>query len=94
MATIVQYTHVMRNLQWDICNRLGVDMAYASNTERALAISNLAVQATFINLLVTKGVVTDAELMAAVNAVRASAWTPPHETPAPIPWDTTPVTGF
>lgn len=94
MATIVQYVRVMRNLQADICLRLGVDMAYATNTERALELSNLAVQATLINLLVTKGVVTDVELLAAVNAVRASAWAPPYEPPSPVPWDTTPVTGF
>lgn len=94
MATIPQYTTVMRNLQWDICRRLGVDMATATSTERALAVSCLAVQATLINLLVTKGVVTNTELLAAVNAVRQSPWLPAQEPVNPVPWDTDPVTGF
>lgn len=94
MATIPQYTTVMRNLQWDICRRLGVEMSAATDVERALAISGLAVQATLINLLVTKGVVTNAELLAAVNAVRSSPWFPPPEPITPIPWDTAPVTGL
>lgn len=94
MATIPQYTTVMRNLQWDICKRLGVDLSTATNTERALAVSALAVQATLINLLVTKGVVTDAQLLAAVNAVRQSPWLPAPEPVNPVPWDTDPVTGL
>lgn len=94
MATIPQYTTVMRNLQWDICKRLGVDMSAATDVERAMAISALAVQATLINLLVTKGVVTNTELLAAVNAVRSSPWFPPPEPVRPVSWDTDPVTGF
>jgi len=94
MATIPQYTTVMRNLQWDICRRLGVDMTTATSTERALAVSALAVQATLINLLVTKGVVTDAQLLAAVNAVRQSPWLPDQEPVNPVPWATDPVTGL
>lgn len=94
MATIPQYVTVMRNMQWDICRRLGVNMAYATDVERALALSNLAVQATLINLLVTKGVITDAELLASVNAVRNSAWSPPVEPVRPVDWNTDPVTGL
>lgn len=94
MATIPQYTTVMRNLQWDICRRLGVDMTTATSTERALAISGLAVQAVLINLLVTKGVITDQELLVAVNAVRQSPWLPAQEPVNPVPWDTAPVTGI
>jgi hypothetical protein len=94
MATIPQYVTVMRNLQWDICKRLGVDMTTATSTERALALSALAVQATLINLLVTKGVVTDAQLLAAVNAVRSSPWQPAQEPVNPTDWNTDPVTGL
>jgi hypothetical protein len=94
MATIPQYVTVMRNFQWDICQRLGIDMATATATERALALSNLAVQATLINLLVSKGVITDQELLAAVNAVRSSPWKPPQEPEHPVDWNTTPVTGL
>lgn len=94
MATIPQYTTVMRNAQWDICKRLGMDLQYASNSERALAISNLAVQAVLIDLLVRKGVVTEAELLGAINAVRNSPWQPKPETPDIEDWDTRPVTGL
>lgn len=94
MATIPQYVTVARNMQWDICRRLGIDMTTATSTERALAISGLAVQATLINLLVTKGVITDQELLAAVNAVRQSPWFPPQEPEHPVDWNTTPVTGL
>jgi hypothetical protein len=94
MATIPQYVTVMRNAQADICLRLGVDLAYSTNTERALAISNLAVQAVLIDLLVRKGVVTEAELLGAINAVRNSPWKPKPERPTPEDWDTTPVTGL
>jgi hypothetical protein len=94
VATIPQYTTVMRNLQWDICRRLGVDMSAATDVERAMAISALAVQATLINLLVTKGVISDVELLAAVNAVRSSPWSPPPEPVRPVEWNTTPVTGI
>jgi len=94
MATIPQYVTVMRNMQWDICRRLGVDMTTATSTERALAISGLAVQATLINLLVTKGVITDQELLAAVNAVRSSPWQPAQEPVNPVNWDTAPATGI
>jgi hypothetical protein len=94
MATIPQYITVARNLQWDICQRLGVDMTTATSTERSLAISGLAVQAVLINLLVAKGVITDAELVAAVNAVRNSPWRPAQEPVNPVDWNTTPVTGI
>jgi len=94
MATIPQYVTVMRNMQWDICRRLGVDMTTATSTERALAISGLAVQATLINLLVTKGVITDQELLAAVNAVRSSPWQPAQEPVNPVDWNTAPATGI
>lgn len=94
MTTIPQYTTVMRNLQYDICLRLGVDLTTATNTERALALSALAVQATLINLMVSKGIITDAELLGAVNAVRNSPWKPPVEPVVPVPWDTAPVTGI
>jgi hypothetical protein len=94
MTTIPQYVTVMRNMQWDICRRLGIDMTTATSTERALAISGLAVQAVLINLLVTKGVITDQELLAAVNAVRSSPWSPPQEPVNPVEWNTTPVSGI
>lgn len=93
MATIPQYITVMRNTSWDIAQRLGVDLQYESKSTRAELLSVLAVQAILINLLVQKGVISDTELIAAVNAVRASPWQPGALTDSPVPWDTAPVTG-
>lgn len=94
MTGIPQYVRVLRNMQWDICLRFGIDMSTATSTERALALSGLAVQATLIKVLVDKGVITDAELSAAVNAVRSSPWSPGQEPEHPVGWDTTPATGI
>jgi len=94
MTTIPQYARVMRNAQWDVCMRLGVDMSTATSTERAMAISGLVTQAILVKALVDKGIITDAELLAAINAVRNSPWQPGQEPEHPVPWDTTPVTGI
>jgi hypothetical protein len=93
MATIPQYTTIMRNTAWDIGMRLGVDVQYESKATRAELVSVLAVQAILIDLLVRKGVVTDQELLTAINTVRASGWQPGHLSDRPENWDTTPVTG-
>lgn len=94
MASIVQYVRVMRNAQWDICRKLDVDMSQADKQSRAIAISNLAITALLVKLLVAKGVTTDAELMGAINQLRNDPFMIPKEPPEPIAWDTTPVTGF
>ena len=94
MASIVQYIRVMRNLQWDICKKLDVDMSQADKQTRAIAIANLAVTALVVKLLVAKGVTSDAELMGAVNQLRNDPFPVPREPAEPINWDTTPVTGF
>lgn len=94
MATIPQYVKIMRNTAWDVAQRFGVDMQYEAKSDRAQMLSVLAVQAVLIDLLVKKGVVTDAELLAAINAVRASPWQPGHLPERPEEWDTAPVTGI
>lgn len=94
MATLPQYVKIMRNTAWDIAQRFGVDMQYEAKSERAQMLAVLAVQAILIDILVKKNVVTDAELLAAINAVRASSWQPGHLPERPEEWDTTPVTGI
>lgn len=93
MTTIPQYVKIMRDTQWDIAKRLGADISATDQQTRIALLSNLSVQAVLIKLLVDKGIVTDAELLTAVNALRSSPWQPPREPPQPAPWDTTPVTG-
>lgn len=94
MATLPQYITVMRNTAWDLAQRFGVDVQYEAKSERAQMLAVLGVQAILIDLLVKKGVVTDAELLAAINAVRNSPWQPGRLTERPVEWDTTPVTGI
>jgi len=94
MATVPQYVTVMRNAAWDIAQRFGVDLQYEAKADRAQMLGILAVQAILIDTLVKKGVVTDAELLTAINAVRASPWQPGHLTERPVVWDTAPVTGI
>jgi hypothetical protein len=94
MATVPQYVTVMRNAAWDIAQRFGVDLQYETKADRAQLLSILAIQAILIDALVKKGVLTDAELLAAINAVRASPWQPGRLTERPVTWDTAPVTGI
>lgn len=94
MATLPQYITVMRNTAWDLCKRFGVDVQYEAKSDRAEMLAVLGVQAILIDLLVKKGYVTDAELLASINAVRNSPWQPGVLTERPVEWDTAPVTGI
>lgn len=94
MATVPQYVKIMRDAMWDISERFGVDLSQEPKALRAGLLSVLAVQAILIKTLVDKGVITDAELLAAVNSVRASPWSPGSLPARPVDWDTVPVTGI
>jgi len=93
MATIPQYVKIMRDLAWDIGRRLGTDLSFEPKPTRTAMLSVLSVQAVLLDILVKKGVLTDTDLLQAVNAVRASAWGPTPEPVTPAPWETAPVTG-
>lgn len=95
MASIVQYVKIMRDAQWDIAQKLGADLSAADRQTRVEMLSALAVQAVLIEVLVTKGVLTDAELLLAINSARTdTSYSPPTEPVMPVVWDTTMVTGF
>lgn len=94
MSTIPQYVKLMRDAMWDIAQRLGVDMSEEPKATRAEILANFAVQAVLIKALVDKGVITDAELLTAVNAMRSSPWSPGVLPVHPVDWDTAPVTGI
>lgn len=93
MATLVQYLKILRDTTHDVAMRFGVDLAYEDKALRAATMGVLATQAILIKRLVDNGVITDAELLAAVNAVRNSDWTPDKLRIRPEPWETAPVTG-
>jgi hypothetical protein len=85
---------VMRDLQQDIALRFGVDLAALPKDTRVAVLSSLVNTAVLLQLLVARGVTTDAQLLAAVNAVRNSNYQPGSEPADPVAWDITPVTGF
>jgi len=93
MSTIPQYVKIMRDAAWDIAERFGVDITQEPKASRAELLSLLAVQSVLIKALVDKGVITDAELLTAVNAMRSSPWSPGPLPVRPVDWDTVPVTG-
>lgn len=93
MTSVVQYTKIMRDAQWDVAKKLGVDLAYEDKSLRAMLLANLAVTATLIKVLVDTGNITDVQLLSAINVVRSAAYSPGVEPIDPVIWDTTPVTG-
>jgi hypothetical protein len=94
MSTIPQYVKLMRDAMWDIAKRFGVDLSQEPKSTRAALLSDFAVQAVLIKALVDKGVITDQELLTAINAMRSSPWSPGVLTVRPVDWDTQPVTGI
>jgi len=94
VASVFQYAKVMRDAQWDIALKLGVDISQADRQTRAVQISGLAVVGALLELLTLKGIVTDLELLQIINSVRNDPFVPPKEPIEPVEWDTTPVTGF
>lgn len=93
MTSVVQYVKIMRDAQYDMGIKLGVDFSGSSMELRALLLSNLAVQAVVVKALVDKGVISNQELLLALNAARSSTYNPSFEPSSPVTWDTTPVTG-
>lgn len=94
MATLPQYLKVLRDTAWDVAMRFGVDLRYEEKATRAAMMGVLATQAVLIDKLVDKGLLTDAELMDAINKVRNSSWQPEPLTVRPVEWDTVPVSGI
>lgn len=76
MAALKVYATSLWKAQRVICQKLGLQVASAPLSERALAVSGDVLLGTLLKVLVDKGLVTDAELNAAYNAA-ASAAIPP-----------------
>lgn len=93
MATLPQYLKVLRDTAWDVAMRFGVDLRHEEKATRAAMMGVLASQAVLIDKLVEKGVLTDQELLQAINKVRNSDWTPEKMTIRPHEWNSEPVTG-
>lgn len=93
MATVKQYVLSMRDMQWDVAQKLGSDLATADPQTRAAVLSGLVVQAAVLKVIVDSGVITDGQLASMMNAVRSAAFA--QEPAQPTGWSAVavPVTG-
>jgi hypothetical protein len=89
VATLKQYGRTLWDLQQTVCNRIGFDIRRAPSDQRAVLIAVDASFALILKALVDKGVFTDTELNAAVQAVRNTTFkpleTPPVNGPDDVP---------
>lgn len=84
MATVKQYIAALQDRQIVIARKFGVDVTRSDMQARVLNLALLCLLAVLIKALVDKGVITDAELTATLNAARDDAY--PRE-PAEPPSD-------
>lgn len=84
MAALRIYATNLWKAQRVLCQKLGLQVASAPLSERALAVSGDILLGTLCKLLVDKGLVTDAELNNAYNAA-ASAAIPQLAVEVPMP---------
>jgi hypothetical protein len=83
MASIGEYVNQMRDRQTVIARRFGSDISRARKPERVLNLALLVLLAAVVKALTDKGVVTDGELLAALNSARDIDW--PDEPSEPVP---------
>lgn len=81
MATVLQYVTQLRAAQRTIGVRMGSDTGQRQKSDRVLIASLLAILAVLIKVLVDKGVVTDQELVAALNQARAALYADEQDGP-------------
>jgi hypothetical protein len=72
MATVKAYVVAMRTAQKQVGLKLGSGLG--DKRAQVLVTSVLAILGVLIKLLVDKGIVTDAELQAALNAAQADTY--------------------
>lgn len=92
MATIKQYVKNIRDTQYDVAMKMGVDISWSDINTRVILLSGYVVQAIILKTLVDSGAITDAALKATMDQVRQAVYDP--EPGQPTGWtDVTPVTG-
>jgi len=79
VTTVRAYTAAMRAAENQIADQAGVHLPYETLPLRVVQTGGLAMLAVLVKLLADKGIVTDAELSAALTAAIAEAW--PQEPP-------------
>lgn len=84
MATVRSYVLTMQQRENVIAHNVGSDIWTADMRIRALNIALLAMIGTLVKVLIDKGVVTGAELIAVLDAAIAETWPAEPDNP-PIP---------
>lgn len=72
MATLKVYARQLWGVQRAVCEKLGVQIAWAPLDQRAAVLSSDVTTAIILKLLTDKGVITDAELLVLANQVKAA----------------------
>lgn len=72
MATLKVYAKQLWGVQRSVCEKLGVQIAWAPLDQRAAVLSSDVTTAIILKLLTDKGIITDAELLAMANQVKAA----------------------
>lgn len=85
MASVKQYINQLGNRQRGIARKLGADITQRDKADRVANLALLALLAVLIKTLVDAGVVTDAALIATLDAARDDEW--PDEPIEPPPPD-------
>lgn len=85
MATVKQYVQQVRDAQRAIARKFGCDVYATDKQTRVAILSVLCLLAVLIKTLVDKGLITDAELKATLDAAAADAY--PDEPTEPPPLD-------
>jgi hypothetical protein len=83
VATLTAYVQALRDRQTVIARKLGSDVSRSDKQTRVVNLSVLTLLATVIKTLVDKGVITDAELLATLDAARDDAYTDEPVEPPP-----------
>jgi hypothetical protein len=82
MATVKAYVLAMQSRQRAIARKYGCDIGRTSKETRCLNLSLLTLLAVVIKTLTDKGVITDAEILATLDAARDDVWNDePNELP-------------
>lgn len=85
MATVVDYVTAMRQRQLIIGRALGADLTSLDPQIRVLNLSLLALNGAIVKALIDAGVLTAAQLNAALNSARDDAWWSEPTNPADPP---------
>lgn len=81
MATVKQYILQLRTRQRVIAEKLGCDIGGADTQTRVGNVALLALLAVLIKTLTDKGVISDQELLATLNAARDDGYDPESSAP-------------